>query len=77
MQETIDTTARIGKSLKVPGEPTLAERKQHELTHLPYCDWCEHCVKAKGGHGPVRNSLIDSRSLRLTTVFMQQVRTSH
>ena len=52
VQETIDTTARVGRGLKVPGEPTLAERKQHELTHLPYRDWCPHCVKAKGRHGP-------------------------
>ena len=51
VQETIDTTARIGKGLKVPGEPTLAERKQHELAHLPFRDWCSHCVKAKGRHG--------------------------
>ena len=54
VQETIDTTARIGKGLKVPGEPTLAERRQHELTHSPFRDWCPHCVKAKGRHGPAK-----------------------
>eukprot|EP00439_Symbiodinium_sp_Y106_P076221 s2319_g15.t1 len=36
------------KMLKVPGEPSENERRLHELTHLPYRDWCEHCVKSKG-----------------------------
>ena len=30
------------------GEPSESERRLHELTHLPYRDWCEHCVKSKG-----------------------------
>ena len=34
--------------LKIPGEPSESERRLHELTHLPYRDWCEHCVKSKG-----------------------------
>ena len=50
----IDPTARTGRGLKIPGEPTLAERRQHELTHLPLRDWCPHCVKAKGRHGPAK-----------------------
>ena len=36
------------RMLKTPGEPSESERRLHELTHLPYRDWCEHCVKAKG-----------------------------
>ena len=32
--------------LKIPGEPSESERRLHELTHLPYRDWCEHCVKS-------------------------------
>ena len=34
--------------LKVPGEPSDNERRLHELTHPPYRDLCEHCVKSKG-----------------------------
>ena len=49
-QETIDVSARP-KELKTPGEPSISERRQHELTHLPYRDWCPLCVKAKGPHG--------------------------
>ena len=38
------------KGLKTPGT-LISERRQHELTHLPYRDWCPLCVKAKGRHG--------------------------
>ena len=39
--------ARRPKGLKQPGEPTLTERLEHELTHLPVKPWCEICVRAK------------------------------
>ncbi len=28
-------------------EPTLRERRLHELTHLPFQQWCPHCVSCK------------------------------
>ena len=31
-----------------PREPTAEERREHELTHVPYRNWCEHCVKGRG-----------------------------
>ena len=27
--------------------PTLAEREEHERTHIPYRSWCRHCVAAR------------------------------
>ena len=47
-QQTDDKNALKPKMLKIPGEPSESERRLHELTHLPYRDWCEHCVKSKG-----------------------------
>ena len=55
--ETVDISARAPKGLKVPSEPTASERRQHELTHMPYRDWCPHCVKAKGRHGASKKQL--------------------
>ena len=46
--ETVDIAASAPRGLRVPIEPTASERRQHELTHLPYRDWCPRCVKAKG-----------------------------
>ena len=31
-----------------PRQPSEEERRTHNLTHLPYRNWCEHCVKARG-----------------------------
>ena len=31
-----------------PRRVTTEEREEHEKTHLPYRDWCEVCVKARG-----------------------------
>ena len=47
-QQTDDKSALKPKMLKLPGEPSESERRLHELTHLPYRDWCEHCVWSKG-----------------------------
>ena len=46
-QQTDDRSAVKPKMLKVPGEPSESERRLHELTPLPYRDWCAHCVKSK------------------------------
>ena len=27
-----------------PAEPSNAARRHHELSHLPFQPWCEHCV---------------------------------
>ena len=42
----------IPKKRDISREPTKAEREQHEITHMPYRSWCEHCVRGKavGGH---------------------------
>ena len=31
-----------------PKQPTAEERKEHELTHLPFRSWCRHCVRGRG-----------------------------
>ena len=30
------------------GQPSEEEWRNHNLTHLPYRNWCEHCVKGRG-----------------------------
>ena len=31
-----------------PLKPTEKEVEMHSLTHLPFRNWCPHCVRAKG-----------------------------
>ena len=46
-QETHDKAARDTKTLHRSNEPTEQQRATHNLTHLPYRSWCEHCVQSK------------------------------
>ena len=33
--------------LNAPYSPSRQERMEHEVTHLPFRSWCEHCVRGK------------------------------
>ncbi len=37
-----------------PKMPSDGERREHELTHLPYRSWCRHCVRGRGKEEPCR-----------------------
>jgi len=39
---------REPKAMATPIGPTKKEREQHELTHVPFRSWCEHCVRGRG-----------------------------
>ena len=41
----MDTSAQAPRSLHVPKGPT--GRSEHELTHLPFRNWCKTCVMSK------------------------------
>ena len=51
LQTGEEEEATIPVAQRIPEEPTAEERLQHMLTHIPYRQWCQHCVagKAKGG----------------------------
>ena len=34
--------------LNDPKEPSEQEKKEHEMTHLPFRSWCRHCVRGRG-----------------------------
>ena len=36
------------KGIKAPQQPTEQERREPNLTHLPYRSWCSICVESKG-----------------------------
>ena len=49
-----DTGARKLMFVHDPKLPSLREREEHQLTHLPYRSWCSHCVSGKGKEAPRR-----------------------
>ena len=32
------------KAAPMPSQPSLEERRRHEVTHLPFRSWCRHCM---------------------------------
>ena len=36
------------KALRQPYQPTQKDIDEHELTHVPFRDWCVHCMKGRG-----------------------------
>ena len=34
--------------------PTQAEVDRHNLTHLPFRNWCPHCMRGRGKEAPRR-----------------------
>ena len=37
-----------GKPLPKPRSPSKAEWENHVVSHMPYRDWCRHCVAGRG-----------------------------
>ena len=48
MQEQECSKPRMAKR---PGEPSKQEWEEHQLTHVPFRDWCPHCVRGKAKAG--------------------------
>ena len=43
--------AVAARGIPRPPKPSKREVAEHELTHVPYREWCEHCRKASGRAG--------------------------
>ena len=43
-----ESEARKAKPIHKPCEPTREEVEAHNLTHLPFWNWCEICVRGSG-----------------------------
>ena len=56
MEEAEEEDGEAGKRdilrMLDPKLPSRAEVEEHELTHLPYRNWCRHCVKGRGKEAP-------------------------
>ena len=44
--------ARVPKVLKSPFQPTAREVAERNLTHLPFRNWCPHCIMGKARNIP-------------------------
>ena len=46
-----------------PPPPDPKEREEHDLTHVPYRSWCEHCVSGNKASAPHRGRDQEERSV--------------
>ena len=51
------------KKLGDPRLPTDKEKEDHERTHLPFRNWCYHCVRGKGRDLDHRKAVDEERGL--------------
>ena len=68
--EAPDYVAHRARGLRQPGEPTLTERLEHELTHLPFKPWCEVCVRAKSKQAKSRRLSLKQPVLQMDFNFL-------
>ena len=47
-REAEDPTGHTARPFQEPRTPAAKERREHELTHLPYRPWCWFCRGARG-----------------------------
>ena len=52
------------KKLGDPRLPSQTEVEEHYLTHVPYRNWCPHCVRGRGKDLDHRKSLEEDRRVR-------------
>ena len=56
-----------------PCQPSLQEKEEHEMTHLPFRSWCRHCTTERGREKDCRKTMEEERQfpeVHLDYVFM-------
>ena len=54
-KEGEEEEADVPNTRRAPKGPTQKERAEHEATHIPYRDWCRHCVRGRATNRPHRS----------------------
>ncbi|CAJ1332079.1 unnamed protein product [Effrenium voratum] len=60
----------IPAALSQPRDPSAEDVERHELTHVPFCNWCEACVAGAGRSGQHRRKTDSEDGVLETTVQM-------
>ena len=47
VEEEEGEEARVPRCIRDPTQPTKAEWEAHQAAHLPYRNWCQHCVEGE------------------------------
>ena len=52
IDQEVDIEAEVQRAARDPGQPTRAEREEHNLTHFPLRSWCRACVLGRARDAP-------------------------
>ena len=66
-EEAVQPSVRVS-----PKQPSTAEVESHMVTHLPFREWCPHCVKGKSKSKPhqVSDAVHEMPTLTMDYMFM-------
>ena len=58
-----EAQAGVRRPIKIndPKLPSKEEIEEHMTTHLPYSNWCTHCVRGKGKSADHKQQMQDER----------------
>ncbi|MBN71658.1 MAG: hypothetical protein CME32_20555 [Gimesia sp.] len=62
--------AREVKAARTPYKPTRQEVEDHELTHYPYRNWCDPCVRGQAKDDPHRSVAVEEAHSSIPRVSM-------
>ena len=71
-QDDFQKGERVTVKVLDPVKPSQKEIDEHELTHLPFRNWCRECVHGRGVEMPHRARIGDDgdRLMKLNVDFM-------
>ena len=62
------------RKMQDPALPSKAQVESHQLTHLPFRSWCDHCVRGRGREMNHQKAAVEERGpeFHLDFAFMGQ-----
>ena len=64
------TEAEAARGIRDPGQPSQADKDEHELTHCPFRAWCAACVRGQAKDDPHRKVAGEFAESDVTRVSM-------
>ncbi|CAJ1331146.1 unnamed protein product, partial [Effrenium voratum] len=69
VEDCLESVNPLKVALPDPREPTMEERREHHVTHIPFRSWCKHCVRGKS-LGAAHRSGTGSATRKVPTISL-------
>ncbi|CAJ1372050.1 unnamed protein product [Effrenium voratum] len=69
VEDCLESVNPLKVALPDPREPTMEERREHNVTHIPFRSWCKHCVRGKS-LGAAHRSGTGSATRKVPTISL-------